>query len=95
MQVSLSGKQFAIGASLCGRIETLIRRAAENWQPVMIAETTTRIESPKVEPTLMPLELANASLLMFRNAVHGGFNVVFRRADENIGWINPRGTEKG
>ena len=66
----------------------------EEWPPVVVAEMTTRIESLTVESAVMHLELTDASVLMFRNVAHGDFNVVFRRADENIGWIDRRGTAK-
>ena len=34
--------------------------------------------------------LAGAGMLVFRNDAHGGVNVVYRRDDGNIGWIDPR-----
>jgi ribosomal subunit interface protein len=39
-----------------------------------------------------PVELSEAPILMFRNAAHGEINVVFRRSDGNIGWIDPKST---
>ncbi len=33
--------------------------------------------------------------LMFRNISHGGLNMIYRRADGNIGWIDPRGSRGG
>jgi hypothetical protein len=35
------------------------------------------------------LDLSDSPALVFRNAAHGGVNVVYRRADGNIGWIDP------
>jgi len=37
----------------------------------------------------MQMELAQAPFLIFRNERHGGLNVVFRRDDGNIGWVDP------
>ena len=37
----------------------------------------------------MDLDMTQADVVMFRHAGHGGFNVVYRRADGNIGWIDP------
>jgi hypothetical protein len=62
---------------------------------VVVAEITTQIEFLTVGSTVMHLKLTDAPVLMFLNAAHGDFNVVFRRADGNIGWIDPRGTAKG
>lgn len=63
----------------------------EEWRPVVVAEMTTQIETLTVEEAVMRMDLADAPTLMFRNSAHGGLNVVFRRADGNIGWVDPRG----
>jgi ribosomal subunit interface protein len=60
------------------------------WQPVVVAEMATRINSLTVESAVMHMELSDAPVLMFRNASHGEINVVFRRRDGNIGWIDPK-----
>jgi ribosomal subunit interface protein len=60
------------------------------WQPVIVAEIATHIDSLTVESAVMHMELAEAPVLMFRNAAHGEINVVFRRSDGNIGWIDPK-----
>ena len=38
---------------------------------------------------VMRLDLGNSDAVMFRNRAHGGLNVVYRRSDGNIGWIDP------
>jgi len=38
---------------------------------------------------VMQLELMEIPALMFRNAKHGGLNMVYRRADGHIGWVDP------
>ena len=40
----------------------------------------------------MELDLIEAPVVLFRNAAHGGLSVVYRRADGNIGWIDPERT---
>ncbi len=62
------------------------------WQPMVVAEMATRIDSLTVESAVMHMELAEAPVLVFRNAAHGEINVVFRRPDGNIGWIDPKST---
>lgn len=62
------------------------------WQPVVVAEMATQIDSMTVESAVMHMELSEAPVLMFRNAAHGDINVVFRRTDGNIGWIDPKST---
>lgn len=63
----------------------------EEWQPVVVAEMTTTIEDLSVEEAVMRLELGDLPLVMFRNRSHGDVNVIYRRDDGNIGWIDPKG----
>ncbi|MSU91552.1 ribosome-associated translation inhibitor RaiA [Rhodobacteraceae bacterium 2CG4] len=62
----------------------------ESLQPVIVAEMETRVQSLSVGEAVMQMELAGAPLLVFRNDSHGGVNVVYRRDDGNIGWVDPR-----
>jgi len=38
----------------------------------------------------LELGLADSGVVVFHNAKHGGLNVVFKRADGHIGWVDPR-----
>ena len=58
--------------------------------PVIVAETKTEIDVLSVGDAVMQLDLAQNTVLMFRNPRHGGLNVVYRRPDGNIGWIDPK-----
>ncbi|MDB6177220.1 ribosome-associated translation inhibitor RaiA [Paracoccus sp. Z330] len=60
-------------------------------QPIIIAEMESRVPTLSVGDAVMQMELAGAPLLVFRNEKHGGVNVVHRRDDGNVGWIDPRG----
>ncbi len=40
----------------------------------------------------MQMELAGESVLVFKNEGHKGLNVVYRRKDGNIGWIDAEST---
>ncbi|WP_128254986.1 ribosome hibernation-promoting factor, HPF/YfiA family [Falsirhodobacter deserti] len=60
------------------------------WQPMIVAETEARVPSITVGEAVMQLELGGQQMLVFRNEGHGGVNVVYRREDGNIGWIDPR-----
>ncbi len=59
--------------------------------PVVIAEMTTRVERLTVGEAVMRMDLADQPALVFRNSAHGGLNVIYRRTDGNIGWIDPEG----
>lgn len=62
----------------------------ESLQPMIIAEMETKVPTVSVGEAVMQLELAQQRMLVFRNSKHGGVNVVYRREDGNIGWIDPR-----
>jgi len=57
--------------------------------PVTIAEASTPVRRLSVSEAVMALDLADTPVVVFRNAGHGGINVVYRRADGNVGWIDP------
>ena len=60
-----------------------------DYSPPVIAETTSSLRQMSVEEAVMELDLTQADVVVFRHAGHGGLNVVYRRADGNIGWIDP------
>ncbi len=57
--------------------------------PVIVAEDQTVIENLTVSEAVMRMDLADIPAMVFRNAGNGGLNVVYRRADGNVGWIDP------
>ena len=61
--------------------------------PVIVAEMETRVAYLSVGEAVMQMELAGAGVQVFRNVSHGGVNVVYRREDGNIGWIDPRNVQ--
>ncbi len=60
-------------------------------KPAVVAEMTTEISSLTVSEAVMHMDLADQPAMMFRNSSHGGLNMIYRRPDGNIGWIDPRG----
>ena len=61
----------------------------DSLQPIIVAEMQTKIPSLTVGEAVMQMELAGAPVLVFRNEKKNGVNVVYRREDGNIGWIDP------
>jgi ribosomal subunit interface protein len=55
----------------------------------IVAESQAAVKTMTVSMAVMDLDLAEAPVVLFRNAAHGGLSVVYRRADGNIGWIDP------
>lgn len=69
--------------------DEIVEEADDN--PIIIAETHTEIPELSVSDAVMQMDLSNKPFLVFRNASHGHTNIVYRRPDGNIGWIDPGG----
>lgn len=63
----------------------------EQGAPAVIAEKPTSIERLTVSAAVMKMDLADLPALMFFNAGNGRLNVVYRRVDGNISWVDPEG----
>lgn len=57
--------------------------------PVVVAEQITSLREMTVGAAVMQLDLAESPAIVFKNAAHGRLNVVYRRRDGHIGWIDP------
>jgi len=57
--------------------------------PLIIAETRVDIPDASVSDAVMMLDLRNTGALMFRNSGTGAYNMVYRRGDGTIGWVEP------
>jgi hypothetical protein len=68
---------------------------SENRPPaaMVIAEAQAELKTMTVSMAVMELDLTEQTAIVFRNAAHGGLSVVHRRADGNIGWIDPERTK--
>jgi len=58
--------------------------------PAIVAETRVDIPESSVSDAVMLMDLRNTSALLFKNSGTGEFNMVYRREDGNIGWVEPR-----
>ena len=57
--------------------------------PIIVAEAETMVHEMAVSDAVMQMDLSDRPFVVFRNASHGEINVVYRRDDGNIGWIDP------
>jgi ribosomal subunit interface protein len=57
--------------------------------PLIVAEQTAAVESLSVSDAVMRLNLSGANAMLFFNSRHGGVNMVYRREDGHIGWVDP------
>jgi ribosomal subunit interface protein len=62
----------------------------EAAHPTIVAETRVDIPEASVSDAVMLMDLRNTKALMFKNSGTGEFNMIYRREDGNIGWVEPR-----
>jgi len=62
---------------------------AAAFNPVIIAESTTALKQCSVSEAVTELDMTGVPVIVFRHANHGRINVVYRRPDGNVGWIDP------
>ncbi len=65
-------------------------KQVESDAPLVIAEKATDIETLSVSEAVMKMDLADLPALMFFNSANGRLNVVYKRADGNISWVDPK-----
>ncbi|WP_424812256.1 ribosome hibernation-promoting factor, HPF/YfiA family [Roseococcus sp. YIM B11640] len=59
--------------------------------PAVVAEPLGELHRISVSEATMRLDLAGSSVVVFRNVASGSINVVYRRQDGHVGWIDPSG----
>ncbi|MCG8361582.1 MAG: ribosome-associated translation inhibitor RaiA [Kiloniellales bacterium] len=82
---TLSAQQYILAAEDGAEAES------EEAGPAVVAEMVTEIPSLTVSEAVMRMDLAELPAMMFRNDAHGGLNMIYRRDDGTIGWVDPRG----
>jgi hypothetical protein len=65
----------------------------EDYAPVIVAESSKVLRTMSVASAVMALDLTDDPVLIFRNAGNGELNVVYRRSDGNIGWVDAASTK--
>jgi ribosomal subunit interface protein len=84
LELSINAPSYVIAAP-----EHEGEEEVSQWHPVIIAESTTTLKRLSVRDAVMELDLTGAPVVVFRHAGHGRVNLVYRRADGHIGWIDP------
>ncbi|MEG3125041.1 ribosome hibernation-promoting factor, HPF/YfiA family [Sphingomonas sp. GB1N7] len=73
---------------------TLFQEAAQDVEPedhpLIIAETRVDVPESSVSDAVMMLDLRNTTALLFKNSGSGAYNMVYRRGDGTIGWVEPQ-----
>jgi ribosomal subunit interface protein len=89
-ELHLPARQYVIEA------ETAVPEQEEDGggEPVIIAEMDTTIETMSVAEAVMRMDLAELPALLFRSGANGGLNMIYRRVDGHVGWVDPQGLSK-
>ena len=88
IQTQRAAQYYVVSANdLDGAVDD--HEPAGDTAPVIIAEMQTEIPSLTVSEAVMRLDLSDQKAMMFLNRAHGGLNMVYRRNDGNIGWVDP------
>ena len=61
----------------------------EDYNPLVIAESTTTVNTQSVAQAVVQLDLTDHPVVVFKNSANDEINVVYRRSDGNIGWVDP------
>lgn len=65
----------------------------ENFAPAIVAESTMTLQTMSVASAVIELDTKESPVFVFRNARNEHLNIVYRRPDGNIGWIDPSTTK--
>src|SRR5260370_662361 len=93
-----AGKDLDIGEALQDHADVMASYVIEapdqdqevgDCNPVVVAESTARLKSLSVSAAVIELDLSGAPVLVFRHAGSAQVNVLYRRPDGHIGWIDP------
>jgi ribosomal subunit interface protein len=88
-----TGRQYVLRAEDVAEAPEIASAAGadqgHDLHATIIAESDAAIETLSVRDAVMRMDLAYQHVLMFRNVKNGAFNVVYRRPDGHIGWIDP------
>jgi ribosomal subunit interface protein len=67
----------------------------DGYNAVIIAEATTSLKRLSVSEAVMELDLTGAACMVFQHGSSGRVNIIYRRADGNVGWIDPPSVNGG
>ncbi len=67
----------------------------DGYNAVIIAEATTALKRLSVSEAVMELELTGVACIVFQHGSSGRVNIIYRRPDGNVGWIDPPAVTPG
>ncbi len=78
-----------IAYTIMAGMENEEEEVPEDYAPAIIAESSMSLETMSVASAVVELDTKDAPVFVFRSAANGEVNIVYRRPDGNIGWIDP------
>jgi len=87
-----AGRQYVLRQDDDGQPDGVESRSDTPAFATVIADSPAEINTLSVGEAVMRMDLADQQVLMFRNSATSELNVIYRRTDGNIGWIDPTGT---
>lgn len=89
VQAQYAAKQEEAAYRVFDSVEDEEESEVNGDSPPIIAETSTDIPEASVSNAVMMMDLRNTSALLFKNSGTGTHNMVYRRSDGTIGWVEP------
>ena len=86
---SIKARDYTLAMEAFVNLESKPEAEQQPDNPLIVAEMAADIETLSVSEAVMRMDLANQSALLFRNASNNGLNLVYRRNDGNVGWVDP------
>lgn len=84
-----AGRQEDISYRVMQPAAEEIEEIPEDFAPAIVAESTVSLQTMSVARAIVELDVKDSPVFVFRNAGNEQVNIVYRRADGNIGWIDP------
>ncbi len=77
-----------VGYSVFDSVPEETEEVADDYAPAVVAESTKQLKTMSVANAVMALDMTDEPVIVFRNAGNDALNIVYRRPDGNIGWVD-------
>ncbi len=84
-----TGREEDISYRIMAPAAEEVEEIPEDFAPAIVAESTVALKTMSVANAIVELDVKDSPVFVFRNAGNDQVNIVYRRADGNIGWIDP------
>lgn len=85
----VNGQAYDISYTVMAPVAEEDEEVPEDYAPTIVAESTLSVQTMSVASAVIELDTKDSPVFVFRNTKSGHVNVVYRRADGNIGWVDP------